>query len=95
MDKKTLSKTVLDEIRKRCEAATKEPWISFVEGRDHTSGDSVIKRGDNGQEEDLYITGGTVEDQDFIANARQDIPLLLDEIERLRKILGEHETNTE
>jgi hypothetical protein len=67
----------------------------FCEGRDHTSGDSVIKLGANGQEEDLYITGGTVEDQDFIANARQDIPLLLDEIERLRKILGEHETNTE
>ncbi len=89
MNKYTLSKTYLDAVRKRCEEATKGPWISFVEGRDHTSGDSFIRRGPNGLGEDLYLTGGTVEDQDFIANARQDILLLLDEIERLRKELGE------
>jgi hypothetical protein len=57
----------------------------LIEGRDHTSGDSVIKRGPNGLEEDLFLTGGTVEDHDFIAHARQDIPILFDEIECLRK----------
>jgi hypothetical protein len=73
----------LEEVRKRCEAATPGPWISLIEGRDHTSGDSVIVRGINRSEEDLYMTGGTEADQDFIAHARQDIPILIDEIDRL------------
>jgi hypothetical protein len=37
--------------------------------------------------EDLYLTGGTNADLDFIAHARQDIPRLLEEIERLKKII--------
>lgn len=84
---KSLSNTYLEEVRKRCNAATKGPWISFLEGRDHLGGDSVIGRGIDRSEDDLYLTGGSAEDQDFIAHARQDIPLLLDEIERLRKLL--------
>jgi hypothetical protein len=77
----------LEAIRARCDAATSGPWKSFVEGRDHTSGDSFIMtptggtRGNGG----IELLGATVADQDFIANARQDIPRLLDEIERLRK----------
>ena len=82
-----LTDEYLNEIRRRCEANTKGPWISFVEGRDHSSGDSVIVRGVNGAESDLYLTGATKEDQDFIAHARQDIPLLLNEIERLRRLV--------
>lgn len=77
----------LMEIRNRCSAATPEPWISYVEGRDHTSGESVIVRGINGSEEDLYLIGGTTADQDFVAHARQDIPRLLDEIDRLRALV--------
>lgn len=87
VDQTPLSKEYLEEIRRRCELTTPGPWISFVEGRDHTSGDSVIIRGPEGSEEDLYLLGGTASDQDFVAHARQDIPLLLDEIERLRKLL--------
>lgn len=87
-----LSIEYLKEVRKRCIAASEAPWISFIEGRDQTSGDSVIKRGPNGIGKDLYLTGGTIEDQDFIAHARQDIPLLLDEIDRLRKLLKENTT---
>jgi hypothetical protein len=82
-----LSTTYLNEVKKRCESATPGPWISHIEGRDHTSGDSVIVRGINHSEEDLYLTGGTEADQDFIAHARQDIPILLEEIERLLKSL--------
>jgi hypothetical protein len=89
MDQYPLSQTYLESVRRRCEAATKGPWISLIEGRDHTSGDSVIKRGPNGLEEDLYLTGGTVEDQDFIAHARQDILILINEIDRLRKKMAE------
>ena len=92
----------LSEVRKRCEQATKGLWLSMIEGRDHSSGGSFIARGvkDSNlkslmsrKEEDLYLTGGTNADQDFIANARQDIPILLDEIERLQillKTLMEH-----
>ncbi len=87
MDQPSLSKEYLEEVRRRCEAATPGPWISYVEGRDHTSGDSVIVRGPEGSEEDLYVIGGTAADQDFIAHARQDIPLLLKEIERLQSLL--------
>ena len=89
MEQIPLSQTYLESVRRRCEATTIGPWISMIEGRDHTSGDSVIKRGPNGLEEDLYLSGGTTEDQDFIAHARQDIPILLDEIERLRKKMTE------
>jgi hypothetical protein len=95
MNNKPLTQAYLEEVRKRCETATRGPWISFIEGRDHTSGDSVIKRGPGGIEEDLYLTGSTVEDQDFIANARQDIPLLLEEIRRLREILSVNGINIE
>jgi hypothetical protein len=36
--------------------------------------------------EDIYLTGASEADQDFIAHARQDIPRLIAEIERLRSI---------
>jgi hypothetical protein len=85
--KTILSKSYLNEVKKRYESATPGPWISFIEGRDHTSGDSVIVRGEEGSRTDLYLTGATAADQDFIAHAREDIPLLLREIERLYIIL--------
>jgi len=34
---------------------------------------------------DIELTGATAADQDFIAHARQDVPRLLAEIERLRR----------
>lgn len=71
----------LEEIENLCSSATPGPWISWVEGRDHTSGDSVITTGG----EDIYLTGATISDQDFIAHARQDVPKLIAEIKRLRK----------
>jgi len=89
MADKTLSKEYFREVRKRLETATPGPWIAFIEGRDHTSGDSFIRRGPIDAEEDfdLYLHGATVADYDFIANARQDIPTLLEEIERLQQLL--------
>ncbi len=36
--------------------------------------------------EDIYITGINNYDQDFIASARQDIPKLIKEIRKLKKI---------
>jgi len=73
----------LEAILRRCKAASPAPWISYVEGRDHTSGDSFIQVA-GGAKDDIYLTGATLADQDFIANARQDIPRLVEEVRRLR-----------
>jgi len=81
-----LSDTELEDIRRRSANASPGPWVSFIEGRDHTSGSSFIMTGageDRG--EDIELLGGTDADQDFIAHARQDIPRLLDEIARLKR----------
>ena len=76
------------EIRERCEAASPGPWISYIEGRDHTSGSDFIMIGEGGnRSEDIELTGATKADQDFIAHARQDVPTLIAEIERLKNIL--------
>ena len=80
----------LDAIEARCEAASAGPWVSMVEGRDHTSGSSFIRTGavdDRG--ENIELTGATVSDQDFIAHARQDVPRLLAEVRRLRRLSDE------
>lgn len=78
-------------MKARVEAATPGPWRSFVEGRDHDSGDSFIMTGG----EDLYIRceayrgggGNFCADQDFIAHARQDVSRLIAEVERLRALV--------
>jgi len=85
----------LEKIKRRCDAATPSPWISSWEGRDHTSGDSVILRGDQRQYDDLYISPCTLVDQDFIAHAREDVPVLVNEVLRLRGILKAHGLQTE
>lgn len=85
-----LDEKKLKEIEMRCIAASPGPWISYVEGRDHTSGSNFIKTHNvgGGRGMDIEFSGATQEDQDFIANARQDIPLLLDEIRRIQNILN-------
>jgi hypothetical protein len=91
-----LSDDELAEIAARAGAATKAPWECFVEGRDHSAGDNFIRTGglDDGSP-DMYVTHyyrvenpkpvpAPPADLDFIAHARQDIPRLIAEIERLR-----------
>jgi hypothetical protein len=77
-----LSEEQLAEIERRCDLSTHGPWESYVEGRDHHGGDSFIMTSG----EDIYLSGATVNDQDFIAGARQDVPLLIREIRRLRAL---------
>ena len=74
----------LRAIAARCEKATKGPWISFIEGRDHICGSDFIQTAG----EDIELLGATKDDQDFIAHARQDIPALLCEIARLNRLLA-------
>lgn len=73
----------IEEIEARAELATPGPWISFVEGRSHTSGSSFIRTANN----DIELSGATPHDQDFIAHARQDVIALTQEIRRLETLL--------
>jgi hypothetical protein len=85
----------LNEIMARCNATTIAPWVANIEGRDCESGSSFIMtgiaKGENiWQEkrgEDIYLSGATNADLDFIAHARQDIPKLIEEIKRLNLFL--------
>ena len=78
-----LTQSELRSIEQRCEAATAGPWTPFVEGRDHTSGSSFVRTTDD----DIEMSGATTADFDFIAHARQDVPRLLAEVQRLRAVL--------
>ena len=93
----------LDAVEPRAHAATAGPWRSHVEGRDMDGGDSFIGTGDPDQS-DLYIhylewpeehrnanEKRRENDFDFIAAARQDVPRLVAEVRRLRKLLAERE----
>jgi hypothetical protein len=86
---RTLTDDELRAIKARCEAATPGPWRSYIEGRDHTSGSSFIMTGGTPRGEDIELSGATPADQDFITHAREDVPLLLAEIENLRRRLRE------
>ena len=79
----------LEEIRNRLNNVSIGPWTSYIEGRDITSGSSFIMTGtDANRGKDIELIGTTEADQDFIAAARQDIPKLLSEVYRLRKLLN-------
>lgn len=89
-DSDALSEEELNAITARCDATSAGPWVSMVEGRDHTSGSSFIMTGPADQRgEDIELSGATIADQDFMAHARQDVPRLVQEIRRLRRMLGQ------
>jgi hypothetical protein len=84
----------LDEMDRRVGAASPAPWESFVEGRNHESGDSFILIGGlDDTSPDMYVTHdgapAPAGDLDFIAHARQDVPRLVAEVRRLRALLQE------
>lgn len=75
----------IDEIRERCEKATKGPWEAVTRGNTVKS-HAVTVTGYY-----FSIAGGISKktgNADFIANARQDIPYLLGEIDRLNGLVG-------
>ncbi|MEQ1872542.1 MAG: hypothetical protein ABL953_02350 [Ilumatobacteraceae bacterium] len=87
----------LELIEARAERATVGPWRAFVEGRDHTSGDTFIQTGATDDESsDMYVkfsfAGGSrpagSDDLDFIAASRQDVVRLVREVRRLRALVG-------
>jgi hypothetical protein len=90
-----ISENELQEIVARYEATSMAPWVPFIEGRDCESGSSFIMTGIAKGEhiwqaqrgEDIYLSGATNADLDFVAHARQDIPALIAEIKRLHLLL--------
>lgn len=79
-----MTENELNEIEERLNNAIIGPWKAYIEGRNHFSGSSFIMTGtENKRGNDIYLDGATIADYDFIANARQDIELLLKEV-RLR-----------
>jgi len=84
-----VSDAELETMKKRVAAARAGPWRSSIEGRDHTSGSSFIMVGEGDERsEDIEVVGATPHDQDFMAHARQDVPRLIAEVERLRRLLS-------
>ena len=86
--RKSLTDDELVAIERRLAATQPAPWTSYVEGRDHTSGSSFVKTGEGATRgDDIELNGATAADQDFIAAARQDVPLLVAEVRALRRLL--------
>jgi hypothetical protein len=90
MSEHHVSDAEIDELRRLGERATPAPWRAMIEGRDHTSGDSFIMIGRDGdRDEDMYVSRdsgpASASDLDFIAAARNYLPRILDELADLRR----------
>lgn len=56
-ERQPVSEAQLDQIEQRCDAASKPPWQSFIEGRDHWGGDNFIRVGGlDDSEPDMYVS---------------------------------------
>ena len=81
-----MKKNELEAIKRRCNAATVGPW-GIVE----LDGKWVVGIMRGGLKDRVWIEDSSCierrEDADFIAHAREDVPALLAEVERLRAIL--------
>jgi hypothetical protein len=75
-----VTNAALDAMEARLRAVTPGPWTSFVEARDHDGGSRFIQTPVG----DIELSGASVADQGFIANARQDLPRLVAEARRRR-----------
>lgn len=76
-----IAETDLDDIGRRCSRASPPPWRVFLERDGGIGGSNVIWVSDRDDEPDLYVwlDGELARDADFefIAAARQDVPVLL------------------
>lgn len=97
---KQLTNEELAQIRERVEKATKGPWETSTSGDGIKAGKYHI--GVISKPHYFPYGLGTKEDATFIAHAREDIPKLLAEVERLKSVVSEiitdniyHETDEE
>jgi hypothetical protein len=74
------------EIESRAHAATPGPWQSFLESGGGLGGCSVISVRSDEYAPDIYVWRGSQiapdADIEFIAHAREDVPMLIDEVKR-------------
>lgn len=81
-----MTESELKNIIEMCNKATSSPWTSYIEGRDFDSGSNFIMTGEkDNRNYDIEFISIKPEDQDFIAMARNAIPLLIDEIIKLKR----------
>ena len=75
------------KIQDRINKASTGTWKAFIEGKDFSSGSSciVILNDKNIEYKTIDLSGATAEDIEFIANAKQDIIYLLNEIQRIKQ----------
>lgn len=78
----TLNAKEIEAIRKRTEAATPGPWLSAK-----LHGEWCAVNEERRIVAEMY-QDCDVQDADFIAHAREDVPKLLAEIERLSRMLN-------
>ena len=92
----------LQEIKQRAEKATSGPWKVYQDAISTSIGTEFIHPQLNGPMPvitDAYHVGGAINiyiddaDAEFIAHARQDVPALVAEIERLQNTIALHEVN--
>ena len=86
-----LDERELKRLEELSRGATRAPWQSFIEGRDHVAGSDFIRTGglDN-DSPDIELIGASKADQDFIAAARQAVPMLIQEVRRRRNLLAKN-----
>lgn len=86
-----MKKNELNKITEITNKATKAPWKSYIEGRDHESGSNFIMTSyQSDRDYDIEFIEIKAEDQDFIAIARNVVPELVEEITRLQELLDRH-----
>ena len=90
-----LTEKELLEIEMRVKQSQNGPWKAYIEGRDHTSGSHFIMTGTGENLGEIELSGARLEDYDFIANAKQDIPKLIAEIRELKRRLGIEKSSNE
>lgn len=83
MDKTTFAERIT-QVQARVAAATAGPWHPSIEGKHHESGSSCILQPTGG----IDLDGASDGDIEFMAHARQDIPYLLTELERLQEVIS-------
>jgi hypothetical protein len=96
-----ISPEQLKEIQSRCEKATPGPWTGFENGAWGGQGFGVsttqVSEGSNTKE--WFIVESNSERASnnalFIAHSRTDIPLLLEEIKRLQRIISKELTEND
>lgn len=82
-----LSEEELNRMERRVAAATVGPWLPDGEEAELATNVSVIELGlcnELGTFKSIELVGASAADHDFIVNARQDIPRLLQEVRQLR-----------